>query len=47
MNLLVAPHTDPKKRPKPTEVQRRLPHLQKFLLDLLTVESVSAKPEVN
>ena len=46
-SALVHGSTDPKKRPTPTEVQRRLPHLQKFVLELLTVESVSAKPEVN
>ncbi|HZU46708.1 MAG TPA: hypothetical protein VFA16_05540 [Mycobacterium sp.] len=38
-SALVHGSTDPDKRPSPREVQRRIPHLQQFVLDLLTVES--------
>ena len=31
--------TDPDKRPTPAEVQRTIPHLQRFVLDLLAAES--------
>ncbi|BCO73069.1 hypothetical protein MINTM008_24040 [Mycobacterium intracellulare] len=42
-SALIHGNTDPERRPTPAEVQRRIPHLQKFVLDLLTVESAEAQ----
>ena len=33
---------DEERRPEPGEIQRRLPHLQQFVMDLLEVEAASA-----
>ena len=39
---LVHGSIDEEKRPEPREIQRRLPHLQEFVMDLLEVEAASA-----
>ncbi len=46
-SALVHGSTDPSKRPSPVEVQRVNPHLQRFVLDLLTVESASPETDFN
>jgi hypothetical protein len=44
-SALVHGSTDREKRPEPQEVQRRIPHLQQFVLDLLAVESASVEAQ--
>jgi hypothetical protein len=44
-SALVHGSTNPNNRLMRAEVQRRLPHLQQFALDLLTVESASAETQ--
>jgi hypothetical protein len=44
-SALVHGSTDPEKRPTPREVQRRIPHLQQFVLDLLAMECAEAQED--
>ena len=44
-SALVHGSTNPNKRPTPEEVQRVNPHLQQFVLDLLTMESASVETQ--
>jgi hypothetical protein len=41
-SALIHGSIDSDERPEPGEIQRRLPHLQQFVMDLLEVEAASA-----